>query len=89
MIILLSATGLAATNWRIGHSILSPVEQATTSTPAPLSFTPSPTLDPASIGDTSGVIAFGVIIVVVILIGVLWGTREWRQASSDHKPTQE
>jgi hypothetical protein len=33
------------------------------------------TIDPASIGDTSGVIAIGMLIVFIILLGIIWGSR--------------
>ena len=54
------------------------------------SLTPSPvqtailatsTVDPTSIGDTSGVIAIGLIVVFIILAGVVWGSLELYQES--------
>ncbi|HBG74062.1 MAG: hypothetical protein A2X25_08310 [Chloroflexi bacterium GWB2_49_20] len=47
------------------------------------------TVDPASIGDTSGVIAFGIILVFIILAGILWGILELRQESYKTRQTKE
>jgi len=49
-------------------------------TPMPATLLPIPkptaTIDPTSIGDTSGVIVIGLLVVFVILSGVLWGSYE-------------
>ncbi len=58
-------------------------------TPIPLLFAATATVDPASIGDTSGVIAIGMIVVFIILAGVIWGTLELRQESSRNKQPKE
>jgi prepilin signal peptidase PulO-like enzyme (type II secretory pathway) len=62
------------------------------------SLTPSPvqtailatsTVDPASIGDTSGVIAIGLIVVFIILAGVVWGSLELYQESKRNNLPKE
>lgn len=50
-----------------------------TATPVPAILEPTPTVDPATIGDTSGVIALGMIVVIIILAGVLIGSQKLRQ----------
>lgn len=54
-------------------------------TPLPVTLTPIPvataTVDPASIGDTSGVLVFGMIVVFIILVGILWGSYEFHLES--------
>ena len=47
------------------------------------------TVDPARIGDTSGVIAIGMIVVFIILAGVLWGSLELRQESVKNSQPKE
>jgi len=48
---------------------------------------PTPTIDPSMIGDTTGVIVVGLIIVLVILIGVIWGGVAYqRESNKDNKP---
>lgn len=58
-------------------------------TPLPTLFEATATVDPASIGDTSGVIAIGMIVVFIILAGVVWGTLGLRQESSRNKQPKE
>jgi len=58
-------------------------------TPLPMVFEATATVDPASIGDTSGVIAIGLIVVFIILAGVVWGTLELRQESLRNNQTKE
>lgn len=62
-------------------------------TPLPVTLQPSPgptaTIDPASIGDTSGVIAIVIIVVVVILVGVLWGSHEFRMEAQKTRAPKE
>jgi hypothetical protein len=62
-------------------------------TPLPVTLQPSPgptaTIDPASIGDTSGVIAIVIIVVVVILVGVLWGNQEFRMEAQKTRTPKE
>ena len=62
------------------------------------SLTPSPvqtailatsTVDPTSIGDTSGVIAIGLIVVFIILAGVVWGSLELYQESKRNNLPKE
>jgi len=58
---------------------------------ATLPATPGPTatVDPATIGDTSGVIAFGMIVVFIILVGVLWGSYEFRMEAKKNRTPRE
>jgi len=51
----------------------------TTNTVAPTS-----TIDPDTIGDTSGVIVVGIIIVFIILAGIIWGGIVYRREIYDH-----
>jgi cytochrome bd-type quinol oxidase subunit 2 len=66
---------------------------ALTSTPWPTvleeTLEATATVDPASIGDTSGVIAIGMIVVFIILMGVLWGSYEFRQESRTTRHLKE
>jgi hypothetical protein len=62
-------------------------------TPLPATLQPSPgstaTIDPTSIGDTSGVIALVIIVVVVILLGVIWGSHEFRMEAQKTRAPKE
>lgn len=60
-----------------------------TPTPTPQHIEATATVDPESIGDTSGVIAIGTIVVFIILAGVVWGTLESRQESLKSRPPKE
>ena len=68
------------------HSVLNP-------TPLPeliqSTAAPTPTIAPASIGDTSGVIALGILVVLVILVGVLWGSHEFRMETRKNRSPKE
>lgn len=58
-------------------------------TPSPTGIEATATVDPATIGDTSGVIAIGMIIVFIILAGIAWGSLELRQDSSKNRQSKE
>ena len=62
-------------------------------TPPPVTLAPTlgatATVDPASIGDTSGVMAFGMIVVFIILVGVLWGSYEFRMDTKKNGTPRE
>jgi len=62
---------------------------ALTPTPTPMIIEATATVDPASIGDTSGVIAIGIIVVFIVLAGVGWGSFELRQESLKNRKTKE
>jgi hypothetical protein len=66
---------------------------ALNSTPLPVTLQPSPgptaTIDPASIGDTSGVIVIVIVVVIVIIVGVLWGSREFRMEAQKTRAPKE
>ena len=66
----------------VSASQILPVQSELTATSLPTSISPpvpTPTINPESIGDTSGVISFGMIIVFVIIAGVIWGSYEYKQ----------
>jgi len=61
-------------------------------TDAPLMQTPAPTLTPTvspipktEYADTTGVIALGILMVVVVLIGIIWGERNLLQKKEPTK----
>jgi hypothetical protein len=81
IVLIFSALSLSDSNHVLADSVFSmPPVVEMTSTPMPnvinISMEATATVDPASIGDTSGVIAIGMIVVLIILVGVLWGSRE-------------
>ena len=61
----------------------------TTPVPAQISIEATATVDPASIGNTSGVIAIGIIVVFIILAGVIWGSLEIRRESLKNSKPRE
>lgn|GEM_PF-1559002 len=80
--IVFASTGTTST-----PMLSSPTPMLPSSTPQLIE--PTATVDPESIGDTSGVIAIGTIVVFIILAGVIWGTLELRQDSIKNKPPKE
>ena len=44
---------------------------------------PNATIDPDTIGDTSGVIVVGIIIVLIILVGIIWGGIVYQREYND------
>lgn len=69
-----SHTGVVVASNNTTHSSFD-----TTPIPTLILVEATATVDPATIGDTSGVIAIGMIVVFIILAGVLWGSLELRQ----------
>jgi len=72
-------------NWDHAYaSILHPLSMNVLQNPTPLPqmptsvIQPTATVDAASIGDTSGVITMGMIMVIIIIAGILWGSREYK-----------
>jgi cbb3-type cytochrome oxidase subunit 3 len=78
----LNQTGIVYASMETPISSLTP-------TPTPQLIEATATVDPESIGDTSGVIAIGTIVVFIILAGVVWGTLELRQEALKSKPPKE
>jgi|GEM_PF-3372992 hypothetical protein len=62
------------------HAAAEVAQAATlTTTPEPaLSITPTPEAAPAS-ADTTGILILGILLVVIILVGLLWGSRMARK----------
>ena len=54
-------------------------EITTTPTSATIFPTTTATISPDSIGDTSGVISLGMVIVFIIVAGVIWGSLEYKK----------
>ncbi|MFC2065447.1 hypothetical protein ACFLXB_10170 [Chloroflexota bacterium] len=50
-----------------------------------ITITPTPiaTIDPDTIGDTSGVIVVGIIIVLIIIVGIIWGGIVYQREYND------
>ena len=75
------------------HALQNPNQSVLNPTPLPefiqSTAGPTATIDPASIGDTSGVIALGMIVVLVILVGVLWGSHEFRMETRKNRSPKE
>lgn len=61
----------------------------TTPIPTQIVIESTATVDPASIGDTSGVISIGMIVVIIILAGVLWGSLNLRRESLNNNQSKE
>jgi hypothetical protein len=84
---LLSATRLFSVVLASNYPTLSALSP--TPMPAATIVEATATVDPASIGDTSGVIVIGMFVVIIILAGVLWGSLDLRQKSLKTRQPKE
>jgi hypothetical protein len=92
-IIIIGLLFSGANHTQVVFASKNPTISALTPTPLPVpiqtSLEATATVDPASIGDTSGVIAIGMIVVFIILAGIVWGSLELRQESRKTRQPKE